>query len=131
MPAQGYCICAAAGASCRRANSSKLVGVVFSGVRGWVAGRYLNYHYANRWQPIPSWGRTIGMPIISFSFGDYSYRHYRSRPWYNDRYRWMDRNDRHYRRDWDRNRGNWDGRDNRPGRDRDDRDGRRDWQRGR
>ncbi|MGE0231256.1 MAG: SH3 domain-containing protein [Flavobacteriaceae bacterium] len=123
--------------------------VSWRGSRGWVSANYLNYRYADTWRPIPSWGTRIGVPLITFSFGDYSYRHYRNYDWYRYRDRWMDhRPPRHDRgRDWNDGRrgdrdGRWDrdGRGNRDGRwdrngrtDRNDRIGRggdgdrRDW----
>ena len=85
--------------------------VSYRGARGWVSANYLNYRYANNWRPIPYWGSRIGVPVIAFSFGDYSYRHYRNYDWYRHRDRWMGHNDRrHDNRDWQRDRNRHDGR---------------------
>lgn len=74
--------------------------------RGWVSARYLADERRRR--PVVELGPSIGLPIISFQFGDYWDRHYSGRPFYRDRDRW---------------RGEWDG----PRRSRDA--GRRDWRR--
>lgn len=70
--------------------------VGWAGTRGWVSGNYLAYRvdggYYNR--PISSVGVAVGVPVISFSFGDYHDRWYRDRPWYHDR-DWRDE-----RREW-------------------------------
>jgi hypothetical protein len=74
--------------------------VGWRGNRGWVFTDYLDYYYRNQPRPVMEWGPRIGLPIITFSFGDYARRHYRNMPWYSDRDRWMrwDR-DRRYRND--------------------------------
>ena len=56
--------------------------------RGWVAGQYLEYLYQDRRVLLPAYGPTIGLPIISFTFGDYWERHYVSRPFYRERDRY-------------------------------------------
>lgn len=71
------------------------------GQRGWVSGRYLEYLYDDRRVLVQDYGRTIGIPIISFQFGSYWDHHYADRDWYRDRPRWRER--------WQR--GDWDWRD--------------------
>jgi uncharacterized protein YraI len=58
--------------------------------RGWVAGRYLEYVYQSRRVLVPAYGATIGLPIISFTFGDYWERHYVRRPFYRERDRYRE-----------------------------------------
>ena len=71
------------------------------GQRGWVSGRYLEYLYDDRRVLVRDYGSRIGVPIISFSFGNYWDRYYSDRPWYRDRPRWRER--------WEHN--DWDWRD--------------------
>jgi uncharacterized protein YraI len=63
--------------------------VAWRGNRGWVFTDYLEYYYRNQPRPVMEWGPRIGLPIITFSFGDYARRHYREMPWYADRDRWV------------------------------------------
>lgn len=97
--------------------------VSWRGNRGWVYSDYLNYTYDRRTRPVAEWGGRIGLPIVSFSFGDYADRHYRQMPWYADRSRWDDNDRRDRDRDGRRDRG--DRRDRWDDDDRGDRDGRR------
>lgn len=60
------------------------------GDRGWMYAKYLVYPYQNSHVPIVSYGPVIGLPVFGFSI-DYWDDHYRGRPWYNDRPRWMHR----------------------------------------
>jgi len=69
------------------------------GQRGWVSSRYLEYLYDDRRVLVQDYGRRIGVPIISFQFGNYWDRYYSDRPWYRDRPRWRER--------WTRNDWNW------------------------
>ncbi|MCT7377309.1 SH3 domain-containing protein [Chelativorans salis] len=62
------------------------------GLRGWVSAHYLESLYDDRRVIVPDYGRTIGLPIITFEFGTYWDRWYRDRPWYRERDRW--------RREW-------------------------------
>ena len=68
------------------------------GQRGWVSGRYLEYLYDDRRVIVQDYGRRIGLPIITFQFGNYWDRHYADRAWYRDRPRWRER---WQRDDWD------------------------------
>jgi uncharacterized protein YraI len=76
--------------------------VGWRGFRGWVFTDYLEYYYRNDYRPVIEWGPRIGLPVITFTFGDYARRHYRNMPWYEDRWRW-ERRDRRDRRDRDWN----------------------------
>lgn len=95
--------------------------VAWHGIRGWMAGDYLEVAYGGRRYDVPDVGVSIGVPFIQFDLGDYWDDYYRDRPWYRE---WRHRP----HRDWDDHR--WDNRnsgdrwDNRwDSRDRD----RRDW----
>ncbi len=57
------------------------------GQRGWVLAYNLSYPWMGDVLPVPQYGATIGIPLISFIVGDYWGRHYRHQPWYDD-YRW-------------------------------------------
>ena len=65
----------------------------WSGTRGWVSGSYLAYRQSGSYydRPISSVGVSVGVPVISFSFGSYQDRWYRDRPWYHNRDRRDDR----------------------------------------
>ncbi len=56
--------------------------IAWHGSRGWVSSHYIDIYYRNRYRPLPSFGATIGVPTLSFSFGNYADRHYRDMPWY-------------------------------------------------
>jgi uncharacterized protein YraI len=88
------------------------------GRRGWVFGDYIDYEYDNRLVPVPEFGARLGLPILSFSFGDYADRHYRNEPWFRDRDRW-EHGGRHDGR-WDHDRDRRDHDRDRAGRDRND-----------
>ncbi|WP_159347544.1 SH3 domain-containing protein [Roseomonas harenae] len=62
--------------------------VGFGQVRGWVSANYLQYLYENRRVPLPEYAPRVGLPVVTFSFGDYWGSHYRGRSWYADRDRW-------------------------------------------
>jgi len=107
--------------------------------RGWVRGRNLSYIWNGRYVIIQEWGPRIGLPVIGFSVGDYWTRYYTNRPWYEQRYRWVERDRGRWERrdDWRRDdrgsmrRDEWRGGDSlreqrREFRDRDDRTFRQD-----
>lgn len=87
----------------------------WAGTRGWVSGSYLAYREGGEYygEPIGSIGMAIGVPVVTFSVGEYHDRWYRGRPWYHGRHHWRDdrprwRHDRyHHRRDW-RHERRWD-----------------------
>ncbi|WP_338661819.1 SH3 domain-containing protein [Pararoseomonas sp. SCSIO 73927] len=62
--------------------------VGFGGVRGWVSSNYLQYTYEARRVPLPRYAPQSGVPIVTFSFGDYWRDNYRDRSWYTERDRW-------------------------------------------
>jgi uncharacterized protein YraI len=71
--------------------------VVFGDNRGWVYAGSLSYPYQNRRVPILGYGPTIGIPIITFSFGNYWDSYYRGRPWYRNRGYWENRSPPRFR----------------------------------
>jgi len=52
------------------------------GFRGWAAGRYLQVIYLSRPRPVYLYGRSIGVPFISFNINIYWTQHYRNRTFY-------------------------------------------------
>ncbi len=60
--------------------------------RGWIEGDMLAVDYQNRRRAIIGIGPTIGIGVLSFSFGSYWDNYYRGRPFYGERSRW----ERHY-----------------------------------
>ena len=59
--------------------------------RGWVYADYLSYPYRNQPVTVISGGALIGLPIVTFSVGNYWDTYYRERPWYNNRTYWSSR----------------------------------------
>jgi uncharacterized protein YraI len=62
--------------------------VEVGGMRGWLNTRTLQAYYGSRVVPLYGYGATIGLPIITFSLGNYWDRYYRGRTWYSERPRW-------------------------------------------
>jgi uncharacterized protein YraI len=56
--------------------------VVPGGVRGWLSSRRLDYAYQGGPVPLVSIGAAIGVPIVTFTLGNYWNNYYRDRPWY-------------------------------------------------
>lgn len=57
--------------------------------RGWVSGQFLQGYVEQRPMPFVSAAPLLGLPLIGFSIGSYWDDHYRGRPWYRDRDRWL------------------------------------------
>jgi len=61
------------------------------GLRGWAYGPSLAaYGWMGNALPVPDYGPSLGIPLVSFFIGDYWGRHYRHQPWF-DEYRWRQR----------------------------------------
>jgi len=74
--------------------------VSFRGIRGWMAGRYIQTVYRQRRVYVaPEYYRPLGIPVIQFDLDRYWDRNYRSRDFYRDRDRWR----REYRPRYDDN----------------------------
>ncbi|PDT27624.1 peptide-binding protein [Rhizobium sp. L9] len=101
--------------------------VEFYGGRGWVSGQYVQAVYEQRRVYVgPEYYRPLGIPLVTFSVGNYWDRYYRHRDFYRERDRWSRGPDYYYRdRDY-RNRDYLD-RDYRVREYRRDRDRDRDW----
>jgi len=56
--------------------------------RGWVSAGFLSYSYYNQPTVISYGGPMLGIPLVSFSIGNYWDNYYRGRPFWNDRARW-------------------------------------------
>ena len=65
--------------------------------RGWVARRDLSVSYLGRRRNV---GSSIGLVIVTFSFGNYWDNHYRTRPFYSQRTRWQQQYTNNYRPEW-------------------------------
>lgn len=83
--------------------------VSFRGIRGWMAGRYIQTVYRQRRVYVaPEYYRPLGIPVIRFDLDRYWDRNYRSRDFYRDRDRWRreyrprDFNDNGYESDRER-----------------------------
>ncbi|MBB4506482.1 SH3 domain-containing protein [Rhizobium johnstonii] len=83
--------------------------VEFYGGRGWVSGQYVQAVYQQRRVYVgPQYYRPLGIPMVSFSVGNYWDRYYRNRDFYRERDRWSRGPDYYYRdrvyrdrdRDW-------------------------------
>ena len=59
--------------------------------RGWLYAGNIVYPFGNANVPLLSYGPTIGIGIVAFDLGHYWGRHYRARPWYPHRHRWIER----------------------------------------
>jgi uncharacterized protein YraI len=59
--------------------------------RGWVYAANINYPYQSAYVPVLNYGAVIGIAVVGFIVGDYWTEHYRDRPWYPDRYQWVNR----------------------------------------
>lgn len=63
--------------------------VVIGHDRGWVYAGNLRYPYQYGYLSFPGIAPYISIAILSFTFHDYWDRHYRDRPWYADRDRYV------------------------------------------
>jgi uncharacterized protein YraI len=57
-------------------------------VRGWVFAGNILYPWQDQERPLQIFGSVVGIPIITFSIGNYWGSYYPNRPWYRDRDRW-------------------------------------------
>lgn len=65
--------------------------VYVGNLRGFVYATYLAYPYQSNEVPIYSYGPALGLPLITFSIGNYWDDYYRGRPFYNRRSYWASR----------------------------------------
>jgi uncharacterized protein YraI len=57
-------------------------------VRGWVFAGNIIYPFQDQERPLQMYGSVVGIPIITFSIGNYWGSYYPNRPWFRDRGRW-------------------------------------------
>jgi len=101
--------------------------VEFYGGRGWVSGQYVQAVYEQRRVYVgPEYYRPLGIPLVTFSVGNYWDRYYRHRDFYRERDRWS-RGPDYYYRDRDYRDRDYLDRDYRVREYRRDRDRDRDW----
>ena len=62
--------------------------VSWSGDRGWVSSRYLEYLYRNRYVYLPDYVDVVDVPIVPFELNSYWASYYPGRPWYHRRAYW-------------------------------------------
>ena len=62
--------------------------VIAGNARGWVYSGSLSYSYYDRPTLISYGGPTLGIPLITFSIGNYWDNYYRGRPFWNNRAYW-------------------------------------------
>jgi uncharacterized protein YraI len=65
--------------------------VITMGMRGWVAGTFVQYTYQNQPVIVADYGPRIGIPIVAFSIGLYWGNYYRDRPFFRNRDYWYSR----------------------------------------
>ena len=59
--------------------------------RGWVFAGNIVYAYQGVNVPLLTYGAAIGIGILAFNLDSYWDEHYRARPWYPQRFHWVDR----------------------------------------
>lgn len=62
--------------------------VSWSGDRGWISSRYLEYLYRHRYVYLPDYVDVIDVPVVPFVLSSYWASHYSGRPWYHRRAHW-------------------------------------------
>jgi len=62
--------------------------VSYAGARGWVPGSYTQAIYRTQRVLVPRYVAQIGVPVVGFSFDVYWNSHYRSRPFFAERFRY-------------------------------------------
>ncbi len=62
--------------------------VSWSGDRGWVSSRYLEYLYRNKYVYLPDYVDVIDVPVVPFELDSYWASYYPGRPWYHRRAYW-------------------------------------------
>jgi uncharacterized protein YraI len=65
--------------------------VAFDDTHGWAYATGIAYVYEGDRVPLYTYAPSLGIPVVTFSLGEYWDRYYRGRPFYHEREQWVHR----------------------------------------